>query len=371
MDNNSTFRRLCEASDARLPLRDASDVSAAFSHECEVGAPSLQWFANRLHDLLILPDATGIHVWDIRKAAAGFALERAIEQSVQTWDATLTAIASCIPGDANLRQFDDPAWEMAIDIGRAFSILNMFPFENARVLAVAAAGQRLHKLGYRLTVADADYQFAEGEIERATARIRSLFAELGPIDVLANLFGLLKRLDPYDFEMYLPGRQYGPGLGIREASIPFGFVINLAASVPIPKSPPTDPISKWKEAIELSRDVVSAMNVQLYSGFAHTGTPTLRLEAALRELALFDHLFQLRQWRLSLTSKFLVEFFAGDHDDIFKERLAWTPADAADLCEATMHFATSDPNLITVAALRQAGIKQALLDRMLPHFAQC
>jgi hypothetical protein len=243
MTNNDTFRRLCAASDARLPLRDASDVSAAFSHECESGTPSLQWFADRLRDLLIVPEATGIHVWDIRKAAAGFALERAIEQSVPTWDATLNAIASCIPGDASLRQFHDPAWEQAIDIGRALSILNILPFENPRVLAVAAAGQRLHKLGYRLIVADAGYQFAEGEIERATARFRTLFAELGPIGVLTNLFALLKRLYPLDFEMYLPGRQYGTGLGIREASIPFGFVINIAASVSIPKSLPTDPNS--------------------------------------------------------------------------------------------------------------------------------
>jgi hypothetical protein len=119
MDNNNTLRRLCEASDTRLPFHDASDVSAAFSHECDGGAPSLQWFADRLRDLIIVSDATGVHVWDICNAAAGFALERAIEQSAQTWDATFNAIASCIPGDANLRHFDDPPWEKAIDYGRA------------------------------------------------------------------------------------------------------------------------------------------------------------------------------------------------------------------------------------------------------------
>jgi hypothetical protein len=267
-------------------------------------------------------------------------LERAIELSVQTWDATLDAIANCIPGDANLRHFNDPAWEKAVDIGRALSILNIFPFTNARVNAVAAAGNRLHKLGYRLTIDDADYQFAKGEIERATARIRSLFAEIGPIGVLANLFDELKRRYPFKFEMYLPARQYGQGLGIREASLPFGFMINLAASLPIPKSLTSHPESKWREAIELSRDVVAVMNVEPYSGFTYLGTPTLELEAALRELALFDHLFQLRQWRLSLTPHFLLEFFAGDYDDLFKERLGWTPADVADLCRATMHFAT-------------------------------
>jgi hypothetical protein len=109
MNNNNTLRQLCEASEARLPLRDANDVSAAFSRECDGGVPSLQWFSNRLHDLLITQEETGIHVWHVRKAATGFALERAIEASVQTWDATLDAIANCIPGDANLRQFDDLA----------------------------------------------------------------------------------------------------------------------------------------------------------------------------------------------------------------------------------------------------------------------
>ena len=93
------------------------------------------------------------------------------------------------------------------------------------------------------------------------------------------------------------------------------------------------------------------------------------LLTSARRRALFDHLFQLRQWRLSLTPEFLLEFFAGDYDDIFSERLGWTPADAAYLCKATMHFANRDPNLITVSALRQAGIQQPLLGRTLPHFA--
>jgi hypothetical protein len=93
------------------------------------------------------------------------------------------------------------------------------------------------------------------------------------------------------------------------------------------------------------------MNVEPYSGFAHLGTPTPNLEVALRELALFDHLI------------------ADDHAGIFKQKLGWTPADVAELCKATMHFATQDPNVIPVAALRQAGVRQALLDRRLPHFA--
>jgi hypothetical protein len=188
------------------------------------------------------------------------------------------------------------------------------------------------------------------------------------VNCLTNLFGALKKIYPYDFEMYLPGRISGMGLGVRDASIPFGFAINLAVAAPIPQSMPAEPQRKWKEALELARDVVSVLNVESFSGFAHMGTSTLYAEAALRELAMFDHLFGLRQWRLSFTQDFLTDFFASDHDDVFKSKLGWTPANVVALCGAVRVFANSDPKVITMGALRQSGIRRDLLDRILPYF---
>lgn len=367
METIEAIRELCKASEARLPLADSNDVTLAFAGETE--HVSTQWFADRLRTLLTVAKTTGIQLWDIRTAAKAFAFENAIGLSIQNWDAVLNAIASCISSGSNLKPFDDPDWEKAIDIGRALAVTNAFPFANARVMAVAAAGRRLHERGYRLSVIDGAYKFEEGEIERITARIRELFAEFGAPDALLNLFRLLKAHYPYDFDMYLPGRRYGMGLGIREASIPFGFAINLAVSVPIPMRAPKEPEAAWKEAIDLSRDLASALDVEPYSGFAHIGTPTLRIETTVRELALFDHLFQLRQWRLSLTPNLLVEFFANDYADVFQQKLGWAPADAASLSKAITHFATKDPNVITIDALRHAGVERVLLDRMLPHFA--
>jgi hypothetical protein len=110
------------------------------------------------------------------------------------------------------------------------------------------------------------------------------------------------------------------------------------------------------------------LNVESFSGFAHMGTSTLYAEAALRELAMFDHLFGLRQWRLSFTRHFLRDFFNSDHDGVFKSKLGWTPADVVALCGAVQAFANSDPRVITMGAFRQRGIRRELLDRILPHF---
>jgi hypothetical protein len=236
------------------------------------------------------------------------------------------------------------------------------------VEAVTAAGKRLHEQGYRLAVADNAYVFESGEIERATQKIRDTFAEIGAPDCLSNLFAVLKRLYPYDFEMYLPARRYSPGLGLRDASIPFGFLINLAVAAPIPRHAPNDFPQKFVEALNLARDVVSALNLEAFSGFAYISTSTAYLEKTLRELALYDHLFLLRQWRFPFTSNFLTEFFATDHDQVFRENLGWTPSDVAELCRGVEHFATKDPNVITMDAMHRTGMNRRLLDLMLPHF---
>jgi len=367
-ENIEKIRQLCRASERRLPFRDVNDVSAAFARETEFLPPSMQWFAEQIETLIVTSEKTDIHVADIRRTAQVFALEAAIEKPGSNWESTLISIASCTPGDKHLLSFDHSAWERAIDIGRALAFLKIFPHPNARVEAVAAAGRRLHSQGFRLSVGENSYTFEEGEIERATARVRSIFAEFGSVNCLINLFGTLRKAYPYDFEMYLPGRISGMGLGIRDASIPFGFAINLAVAAPIPRSAPAEPHRKWKEALELTRDIVAALNVESFSGFAHMGTSTLYAESALRELAMFDHLFGLRQWRLSFTQKFLTDFFASDHEDVFKSKLGWTPADVVALCGAVRVFANSDPKVITIDALRQSGIRKDLLDLMSPHF---
>jgi hypothetical protein len=125
------------------------------------------------------------------------------------WESTLVAIANCIPVDKHPLPFNDSAWERAIDIGRALAFLKLFPHPNARVEAVAAAGRRLHTQGYRLSVGENSYNFEDGEIERATKKIRAIFAEFGSVFCLTNLLGALKKIYPYDFEMYLPGRTSG------------------------------------------------------------------------------------------------------------------------------------------------------------------
>ncbi|MHB8887002.1 MAG: hypothetical protein ACYC5H_18315 [Methylovirgula sp.] len=130
-----------------------------------------------------------------------------------------------------------------------------------------------------------------------------------------------------------------------------------------------DAASRWRNALELARDVVATLNVEPYFAMSYFNTPTLRLEPILRELALFDHLFVLRQWRPAFTRFFLSNFFESPHDAILTARLGWGLSDLHAFVGALEYFSGSDPNVINVAGLSRGGISRQTLLRMLPFFA--
>ena len=166
--------------------------------------------------------------------------------------------------------------------------------------------------------------------------------------------------------MYLAGRTYGhlP----RDPSIPFGFLLNLAARLPLLGTSSGDGNS-WAQGLDLARDIVAALDVEPYHQFTTINPAPKRIEALLRELALFDHLFVLRQWRLSDTEFLLRNFFGSDHQQAMKEKLGWNTADVIELINSVAHFANKEPNVFTRSALAQArAMRRDLLEAMLPYF---
>ncbi len=361
------LRDVCARSQKRLPLADRE--AAVDSATRLAGGPYLDSIGKELKTLLISDTPTLFDVGDLRKIANTFDLEQAISPVEAGWGAALTAIAGCIPVGSAVRSPSHENWEKAIDIGRCLSALNLLPQFNSRLKSVGEAGRHLRDKGYTISVKENAYTFAEGELERATNRIVEIFTALGSANVLVNLFRLLEKVHPVDSGLYLPGRRYAPGTGERPPSVPFGFLVNLAVKAPINGRVCAQPEALWQEAVELSVDIAAAMNLEPFSGFAFISVAPKHIESVLREMALFDHLFALRQWRFPFTQVFLTEFFSSEHEQIFKAILGWTPHDAAALSRAVGYFATRDPNVITASVLRQGGVTKGLLDRMLPHFA--
>ena len=324
--------------------------------------------AQAIKDALISAEKTAVRNFDVRSAANTFYLEAALGGGSDDWADVLNALAACLQNDVSLRKVDDKHWERALLIANEYVREGKFKFSNARICAVAECGKKVLARGFRIVVQDDAYAFEEGELERATTEIRNALAELGPGDVLGNIFRCLKAIYPFDFGMYLPHRKYASGDGSREPSFPFAFMINIAAGTQFPRKSATNPSEKWLQALHLAQEIVGCLNIEPYFNMTHAFMEPNQIEERLRELALYDHLFALRQWRYDFTSTFIKDFFTHVFDEIFREKLGWTPADVVTLIDATKHFTGTDPNLVTKAALVTAGIRRDLLDRMLPHF---
>jgi hypothetical protein len=150
--------------------------------------------------------------------------------------------------------------------------------------------------------------------------------------------------------------------------LPIGFLVNLAVRLPLVGTPEGDG-AIWAQALNLARDLVAALDVEPYHQFTTINPAPKRIEVLLRQLALFDHLFALRQWRFPDTEFLLRNFFGSDHQEAMKAQLGWDIGDVVELVNSVMPFADKEPNVFTRSALAQArGMRRNLLDLMLPHF---
>ena len=359
-------RTLCEESLRRLPLLNEGTLNVSLPQTGRVG-PLYDLLGEELKALLRSDQFTGFDTHDLRRAGATFTLELAIGESDREWDAVVDAILFYLPAGAQLPLFDAPVWSRVVDLARGIVVAGVYRLPDQRVTAVAAAGEKIQAQGYALTVVDSAYRFSESGLERATEKIQAVFARLGQVDVLSQLFRILREGNTYGFGMYLPGRTYD--IQRSEASYPFGFLVNLAVRAPALGSGSNDAPAEWRAALNLARDIVSALNVEPYNKYEIINSTPDRLEGLLREAALFDHLFTLpQQWPAGLAPLVLTEFFTSDYQKIMRDKLGWTPSDAVQLYLAVADFSTPDPKVFSRSALVASGIDKVLLDHMLPCF---
>ena len=360
-------RTLCEESLHRLPLLNEATLEVSLPETGRIG-PLYDLLGDELKTILSLDQSREFDTNDLRRAGGNFALERAIGESDQDWDAVVDAIFCYLGARTQLPLFDAPVWSRAIDLARGIVVAGGYQLPDQRLDAVAAAGKRLKAQGYALTVVDGAYRFAEGDLERATEKIRAAFARLGQVNVLPELFRILREGNTYGFGMYLPVRKYDIQRSV--ASCPFGFLVNLAVRAPALGSGSNDVRAERCGALDLARDIVSALNVEPYHQSEIINSPPDRLESLLREVALFDHLFTLQQqWPDVLAPLVLTEFFTSDHQKIMRDKLGWAPSDAVQLYLAVADFSTPDPKVFSRSTLVASGIDEVLLDHMLPCFA--
>jgi hypothetical protein len=199
------FRRVLVESERRLPLADAAAVATAFPQT--IGAPDAA-LAEKIRSAMSSEQSSDFDTHDLRRVAATFALEAAIDGSPPTYAKVLRTIAQCVSGGTMLKPLSDPSWTSAVDWARARVVLDAFVTPDHRSEAVGRSGRRLRARGYALRVGDGAYVFEEGELERATSDVTRLLRHFGSIAVHERLFSSLKRADCGFEGLYFPVRDY-------------------------------------------------------------------------------------------------------------------------------------------------------------------
>lgn len=310
--------------------------------------------------------STGFDTHDLRAVAGAFLFEQALGTIPLDRAAPLMTILACVQANSSVPAPEDPVWQEVVTIGRALVVVGAFLKHDPRHEAVAAAIGRLHAAGYKVLVKYGRPWMSPSQLAKATSKISELWDAIGLTTVFDRLAGQMRRDCVYDFDQYLLGRRYS-ATG-RPASFPYGFMVQLAAKLPDNPVTATDPAANWKEAVSLARDLVSALDVEPQNQFWTINLAPRRLDAQLREVGLYDHLFGLRQWSLCFAPFMLRHFFGAAYDERLAKARGWTVADIVKLCEAVLVRTKTDPAKLTRADLKITGLSDALLDVLLPHF---
>jgi hypothetical protein len=219
------FETAFQASLARTALEDDRAADAAIGEYTDTRAE------DRLSDILMTTENTGISVTTLRELEAHFFLSSVLDPSDRLIAEVLCNISACTPNvmrpdgqkinsgpavpdqqdqhiPAHLRSFDAGEWAEALQIGRALAQLRRFPCSNARTIAVAQAAERLLNMGFAFSVQAGRVVMPIGEIEKITSEIEKDIKIIGRVVFLSNLFRISQSLYKYDYDQILFGRTY-------------------------------------------------------------------------------------------------------------------------------------------------------------------
>jgi hypothetical protein len=356
------IRDAFRASERAVTLDTHQDVEQRF------GAPEVGGLREALYDrlrpLLRTRKSSGFDTHDLRAVAGAFLFERALGVEPLDRAAPLMTVLACLQANSSVPVPGDPVWQEVVTIGRALIVVGAFWRHDPRHEEVAGAIGRLRAAGYKISLRYGRPWMSPSNLAKATSKISELLAPIGLKTVFENLATQMRRDGIYDFNQYLLGRRY-QATG-RPASFPYGFLVQLAAKLPDDPVFATDPAANWKEAVLLARDLVTALDIEPQNQFWTISLAPKRLDALLREVGLYDHLFGLRQWSLWFAPFMLKHFFGAEFDARLTEVRGWTIE--VKLCEAVVLKTKTDPARLTRADLRSTGLSDSRLDVLLPHF---
>lgn len=345
---------------------------------------------------LVVVENTGISVRYLRQAARHFYLDDTLAGQRHDFSNVLSALAAHIPSHiqsdgtpipsgpvtdeteakprvpAFLKSLSHKeAWVQAILIARAHAVLGKYIFSDLRTETVGEAAIAMKKRGYKFKVANGQIDISKGKITKIIRDIEAKLAGLDAEYVLRKIFLLATKFHKLEYGQILFGRHHTPRLERRDPLPPIGLLFNLAVKLPFFFNNKENLERLWTKAVDLARDFCALLDLESYTSFDNMSVDATLFENTLRKMALYDHLFCLRQWRYEFTTYFLEKFFTRSYDSELKKTLGWNIDDLISFISILDRFAKKEPYLFAKSDLYSKGLPDEVVNAILRDASYC
>jgi hypothetical protein len=370
--DSSTFRALVDEAEAERPLAGAEDAIRLFDSDLQEVQPSRRPEALRtLIAALLGSDATGDaarpFVMRLRKSVK---FEQVLGLRAEPYSELLRIIGSALPM-SRIRPFSDREdWVQAIQRARAVRLLEKaVPELPGREEAVLEAARRLAARGTRFRVEGGALVLEPPEIGKVAASIERRVVAMGGLEVLSQVLRIVRETAPEVDGRYVPGRSFS--LQLRPPSFPAGYLLQLGAKhLAAPPAKPALASVLWKKIVAEATDLCSVLDIEPYTNMDGMFVDPSELPAYLASVALFDHLFALKQWPPSRTLELLEGVTSGLDREEARQRVGWSLDEAFQLVGALLAVARRPMTLVTPADLYSSGLGRDAWARLRPAFVQ-
>lgn len=368
--STAAFRDLVDKALRAQPLPDGEVVEQHFKTAFADIQPANRW--EKLYEEIgaaICMTGAGIPAMrTLSKLQRSIFYEEVLGLPVEPYQALLRVLADAGRNGTAQPFSEEGRWLHAITAARALIVLNgELPARPVRETVVREAARRLIARGARLGVGDGRFAIDPNELKRLASNIDLTAAGLGGLDVVAQTVHLLVEREPFEFGRYAPGRSFG--FNRTQPSFPYGYLLQLA--VKHLSSPPAISSRRaeiWRELVEQAMDLCAVIDVEPYLNTENIVPEGATLPEYLASIALFDHLFALKQWPPSRAADLLRDVTAMLDAEEIRNRVGWDIADVLNLLEGVLATATGPCAIITPARLIGAGLSEEKWELLRPAF---
>ena len=279
---------------------------------------------------------------------------------------------------------NEVAWRKALTAAANYSAINPSTFRNhgdhtrqlnQRQYAVAEAIKKLRSFGYTVTIAGGRAEIKHQEQIRIADCIESHLVKAGGVEIAQSIFQFMKKRYDSSQERYYTARRTSTiGRDGGPSSLPVAYLLNLCVKHTAPRTAKgTQAEMAANSAFALATAYAATFDVEPYNTFDtffHTGS---KLPQFLREIAVYDGMFNLAQARPSWVEKSLRCLFGWLDDDIALQSLGWTIDQAALVASSIFKITGGElgPRLFSVDRLAKQipGLAPSILTSILSAFS--